>query len=61
MKLVPTVEEKGHLQFPNGSVITFDDTQFFECLEVTKLLLLECMEHRHSVTHKTNALTVLKD
>ena len=29
MKLVPTVEAKGHLELPNGNVISFDDTRFF--------------------------------
>jgi len=32
MKLVPTVEVEGRLQLPNGSVINFDDTQFFSTL-----------------------------
>ena len=32
MQLVPTVEAKGHLQLPNGSVISFDDTRFFRIL-----------------------------
>ena len=32
MKLVPTVEEEGHRQLPNGSVLDFDDTRFFSIL-----------------------------
>ena len=32
MKLVPTVEAKGHRQLPNGSVLDFEDARFFSIL-----------------------------
>lgn len=32
MKVVPTVEVKGHVQLPNGDILDFDDTRFFSVL-----------------------------